>query len=76
MPKSACPTGKICYRSPQQAHKMYASPRIKHRILAVYRCDECPSWHLGSSEKNIEKLREFKTRRTNLSMLPIDPEEY
>lgn len=74
--RTSCPTGKVGYRSPQQAHEMNMSAKIKRRVLAVYRCDDCPSWHLGSNEYARVRLREFKWRKLVLAMLPMCPDDY
>ncbi len=74
-----CPTGKIGYRSPQQAHRMNDDirERLKRaRVLAVYRCDSCQSWHLGSGEQERIRIRLFKQQRNTLGELPLDPDEY
>lgn len=51
--------------------------RLKRsRILAVYRCDSCQSWHLGSGEQERIRIRLFKKERSALGELPLDPDEY
>ena len=48
----------------------------RHRNVEVYRCQFCPKWHTGRSEVPETKLREFKSKKANLSMLPMDPDDY
>lgn len=74
---SNCPTGKIGYRTPQHAHLMNKQIKERrHRNVEVYRCQFCPKWHTGRSEVPETKLREFKSKKANLSMLPMDPDDY
>lgn len=53
---SSCPTGKIIYRTTQQAHaaveRMARRPKPgARRIVSAYKCPECHLWHVTSPRK-------------------------
>lgn len=57
-PEDRCPfTGKVSYASPQRAWRALRRKRKVQvqkslRTLRVYRCEECPDWHLGRSSRD------------------------
>jgi hypothetical protein len=59
-----CRSGKSCFRSYDQAQaeiKRFRAKRaaikIDGRFLSAYRCKLCPHFHVGNTEKMMDKRR-------------------